>query len=394
MAKVEFQNVTKIFGEVHAVDDLSLTVEDGEFIVVVGPSGCGKSTLLRLVAGLEELTEGDIYIGDNLVNHKTPQERNVAMVFQNYALYPHKSVRKNLEFPLRMMGIEKDERHKRIEDAARKLGITSFLDRKPTMLSGGQQQRVSMGRAIVRDPRAFLMDEPLSNLDAKLRVEIRTEIADLQRDLGITTIYVTHDQVEAMTLGDRIAVLLEGKLQQVDTAKQLYNRPVNTFVASFIGGPSMNIFKSRLHSEGEQFTFNFGDRQVPIDAKVFDERRGAKQFADQELLLGLRPEAFVQKEEADEKRRFKGRVHTTEELGHERIVYFESPVEKLTGLAESPREQAGNGDDEEERPEASTMIARLPATGEELEKGDEVELGIDTSELHFFTTDGEAIYEE
>ncbi len=387
MARVVLENVSKVFGDVRAVDHIDLTVKDGEFMVVVGLSGCGKSTLLRLLAGLEELTVGDIYIGDDLINHKTPQERNVAMVFQNYALYPHKTVRKNLDFPLRMMGAKKQERQKRIKEAAEKLDIVQFLDRKPTKLSGGQQQRVSMGRAIVRNPEAFLMDEPLSNLDAKLRAEIRTEISDLQRELGITTIYVTHDQVEAMTLGDRIAVLLHGELLQVAGPKELYNRPVNTFVASFIGGPSMNIFESRISRHDDQLKFEFGRQKVPIDSRTVGDIRDE---LDQDILLGLRPEVFVEKEKAGADQRIEVTVHTTEELGHERIVYFQVPVNKRTGPADHSGQQGVKNRDG--ATSSSVLTARLAAGKDTLKKGEKFELGIDTKQLHFFDRDGKAIY--
>jgi multiple sugar transport system ATP-binding protein len=393
MAGIAFRKVSKVFGDVPAVSELTLKVADGELMVIVGPSGCGKSTLLRLVAGLDELSAGEIYIGNELVNHLTPQERNVAMVFQNYALYPHKSVRQNLEFPLRMMGIGKRERHERVARVAEKLGIEAFLERKPTRLSGGQQQRVAMGRAIVRDPRAFLMDEPLSNLDAQLRTEIRTEIAELQRELGITTIYVTHDQVEAMTLGDRIAVLRAGRLQQVDSARGLYDRPVNSFVAAFIGGPSMNLFRSRLRAEQEQYAFAFGEQWIPVAAAALTARGALRRRSGEPLLLGLRPEAFVASAQVDARRRIAGTVQATEELGHERIVYFTTAVARLAGWVSSRRQEPDAGMPDGEVSEPSPFAARLPVGCEVPRRGDLIELGIDTSQLHFFDIAGEAIRE-
>ncbi len=243
MATVSFKAATRVYPgtEAPAVDKLNLEIEDGEFMVLVGPSGCGKSTSLRMLAGLEEVNEGSIYIGDRDVTHRPPKERDIAMVFQNYALYPHMSVADNMGFALKMQGVSKEDRAKRVEEAAKLLGLEEYLDRKPKALSGGQRQRVAMGRAIVRNPQVFLMDEPLSNLDAKLRVQTRTQIAELQQRLGVTTVYVTHDQVEAMTMGDRVAVLKDGLLQQVDTPLNLYDNPKNMFVAGFIGSPAMNL---------------------------------------------------------------------------------------------------------------------------------------------------------
>ncbi len=385
MAKVEFHNVSKIFpGDVHAIDDLSLVVNDGEFLVLVGPSGCGKSTALRLVAGLEEVTSGEILTDNDNLTYKSPQERNVAMVFQNYALYPHKSVRKNLEFPLKMMDLPKEEIQKRIEDAAGLLGLKDYLDRKPRHLSGGQRQRVAMGRAIVRDPLVFLMDEPLSNLDAKLRVEIRAEIAELQKKIGITTIYVTHDQVEAMTLGDRVAVLNKGKVQQVAPSQELYDHPENIFVATFIGSPSMNIFKSSLRKDDQGgFQIDFGDKVLPVDSETVNERKELKNYIDDEIILGLRPESFVLEENAPEEQKIKGKVHTVEALGHELIIYLEVPVETTS---ESEISSMANP----EKAEISTMVARLPSNFF-FQKGEELTLGVDTSSLHFFNMEGCAI---
>ena len=255
MAEIEFVHVSKSYGDTPAVRDLNLKVGEGEFVVLVGPSGCGKTTALRMVAGLEEITDGEIRIGDRVVNELAPRDRDIAMVFQNYALYPHKTVYENLAFGLRMRKVPKDEQRKRVEEIAQKLGLADMLNRRPAQLSGGQRQRVAMGRAIVREPKAFLMDEPLSNLDAKLRVQMRAEIARIQKALQVTTVYVTHDQVEAMTMGDRVAVMRDGILQQVDTPQHLYDAPKNLFVASFVGSPPMNLFEATVEADGTQLVF-------------------------------------------------------------------------------------------------------------------------------------------
>ncbi len=287
MAKVRLEHVWKRFGKVVAVKDFNLETEDGEFVVFVGPSGCGKTTTLRMIAGLEEISEGKIYIGDRLVNDVPPKDRDIAMVFQNYALYPHMNVYENMAFGLRLRRYPKDEIDRRVKEAARILKIEHLLSRKPRELSGGQRQRVAMGRAIVREPKVFLMDEPLSNLDAKLRVEMRAEIAKLQRRLGVTTIYVTHDQVEAMTLGHRIVVMKDGEVQQVDTPLRLYDFPANRFVAGFIGSPSMNFVKASVEVQGEKVYLvapGFRIRANPILAQSL------RPYAGKEVWMGLRPE--------------------------------------------------------------------------------------------------------
>jgi multiple sugar transport system ATP-binding protein len=386
MADVAFRDVDKEFGEgVRAVRGLTLEIPDGEFLVMVGPSGCGKSTALRLVAGLEAPTRGEVRIGGRNVNGLEPQDRNVAMVFQNYALYPHKTVRKNLAFPLKMMKLDKEDIEKRIRRASRLLGLDDVLDRKPRELSGGQRQRVAMGRAIVRDPRVFLMDEPLSNLDAKLRVEIRAEIADLQREIGITTLYVTHDQVEAMTLGERVAVLREGALQQVGPAQELYDRPANTFVASFIGSPRMNIFHSRLKRSGEGYAIECGGRDLPVERGAVESSEALRQRIDEPILVGFRPEAVVEPGAAVGNRRIEAAVTAAEALGHERIVYFESPAELYREIEESRLEESG---EEHKRP--PSMAARLPA-GPQPQPGETLSLAIDTRQLYFFTAEGKAL---
>src|SRR5690348_6474153 len=285
MATVSFKSATRIYpgSEKPAVDKLNLEIEDGEFMVLVGPSGCGKSTSLRMLAGLEEVNEGSIYIGERDVTHKPPKDRDIAMVFQNYALYPHMSVADNMGFALKMQGVSKEDRAKRVQEAAKLLGLEEYLDRKPKALSGGQRQRVAMGRAIVRNPQVFLMDEPLSNLDAKLRVQTRTQIAELQQRLGVTTVYVTHDQVEAMTMGNRVAVLSGGKLQQCATPRELYDNPVNQFVAGFIGSPAMNLRTVPLADGGVRLA----NKVLPLPTSV---RTEAREAGLHELVLGIRPE--------------------------------------------------------------------------------------------------------
>jgi multiple sugar transport system ATP-binding protein len=285
MASVSFKSATRLYpgGNKPAVDKLDLEIRDGEFLVLVGPSGCGKSTSLRMLAGLEEVNEGAIYIGDRDVTDVPPKDRDIAMVFQNYALYPHMTVAENMGFALKIAGVNKDERAARVLEAAKLLDLEPYLNRKPKALSGGQRQRVAMGRAIVRNPQVFLMDEPLSNLDAKLRVQTRTQIAALQRRLGVTTVYVTHDQVEAMTMGDRVAVLKDGLLQQVDSPRALYDKPQNVFVAGFIGSPAMNLLQLPIVEGGVQF----GDEVLPIDRSVLSKTSAKK------VTVGIRPEKLI-----------------------------------------------------------------------------------------------------
>jgi multiple sugar transport system ATP-binding protein len=353
MATVSFKGATRVYPgtEKPAVDKLDLDIEDGEFMVLVGPSGSGKSTALRMLAGLEEVNEGSIYIGDRDVTHRPPKERDIAMVFQNYALYPHMSVADNMGFALKMQGVSKDERVKRVQEAAKLLGLEEYLDRKPKALSGGQRQRVAMGRAIVRNPQVFLMDEPLSNLDAKLRVQTRTQIAELQHRLGVTTVYVTHDQIEAMTMGDRVAVLKDGLLQQVDTPLNLYDTPKNKFVAGFIGSPAMNLIEAEITDGGAKI----GDYVVPIDRSIL-----AKAGDDKTLTLGVRPEAF---QIADEGLPVK--VAVIEELGSDAYLY--GSAEHTTG---------------------QQIIARI-GTRMHSEKGAIVHLAPQPDKLHLFSTSTE-----
>jgi multiple sugar transport system ATP-binding protein len=321
MAKVVFENASRIYpgSTTPAVNKLNLEVKDGEFLVLVGPSGCGKSTSLRMLAGLEEVDSGRILIGDKDVTHVAPKDRDIAMVFQSYALYPHMSVAENMGFALKIAGTPKEERDRRVLEAAKLLDLEAFLDRKPKALSGGQRQRVAMGRAIVREPQVFLMDEPLSNLDAKLRVATRTQIAALQRRLGITTVYVTHDQVEAMTMGDRVAVLKDGVLQQVDTPRNLYDNPANAFVAGFIGSPAMNLLKTSV-SGGKA---NLGKLSVDVPSS-----------AGSSVIVGIRPEGFIPSSEG-----FAVKVEVVEELGADAFVYGQ-PADSNISFAQSTEDGA------------------------------------------------------
>jgi multiple sugar transport system ATP-binding protein len=367
MAGITFQQVTKEFGDgTVAVDSLDLEIDDGEFMIFVGPSGCGKTTALRMVAGLEHPTSGDILIGDRVVNDLDPVDRDIAMVFQNYALYPHMTVRQNIGFPLRMQSVPKVERKRRIESAAELLGIGELLERKPVALSGGQRQRVAMGRAIVRHPTSFLMDEPLSNLDAKLRVQMRAELVKLHQRLGVTTLYVTHDQTEAMTLGERVAVLNRGVIQQVDTPGELYNRPANTFVATFIGSPAMNFLRARLSGGGVEFA----SYRLELPERLV-ARLGR---AEGEVLLGLRPEHFFDPRlAADDAARdlLPVTVELTEQLGSETLLYF-----RVDGVE---AEQSSEG----EVQLGGALVARLdPRT--EASPGERLAIGIDTDRGHFF----------
>jgi multiple sugar transport system ATP-binding protein len=341
MATLEFEEVSKVFDNgVHAVRDLNLTVVDGEFVVLVGPSGCGKTTALRMLAGLERITAGEIRIGGVRVNDVQSRDRDVAMVFQNYALYPHMSVYDNIGFGLRVRHIPKPQRRARIERAAAILGLSGHLDRKPAQLSGGQRQRVAMGRAIVREPQAFLMDEPLSNLDARLRVQMRTEIARIQHELGVTTVYVTHDQVEAMTMADRVAVLRGGVLQQFDTPQRVYAEPANLFVATFIGSPAMNVVEARLERGDGGIQCRIGAQALPLPVGILTERPALANAIGRTVAAGIRPEAIAVATGGDSL--LHGSVVVSEELGSEVIAHIEieaTPVireEILEEFADEP----------------------------------------------------------
>ncbi len=382
MAEVVLEHLTKRYPDgFEAVKDMNLEIEDGEFVILVGPSGCGKSTALKMIAGLEDITDGELRIGDQVVNERAPKDRDIAMVFQNYALYPHMTVRENMAFPLKLAKVDDAEVTEKVEEAARILDLTEHLDRKPANLSGGQRQRVAMGRAIVRDPKAFLMDEPLSNLDAKLRVQMRTEVARIQSRLGTTTIYVTHDQTEAMTLGDRVAVMRGGVLQQVGPPGELYNRPANLFVAGFIGSPSMNFMPGEL--SGETVKTPLGDIPVPEDARPAGG-------ADGSVIVGIRPEAFEDASMVGDDVRgrgitFKAKIDLVESLGAEEYAYFEVEggevqSEELSELAADVGSDGGSGREEQ-------VVARLDPTTN-VKKGQEAELWIDAAKLHFFDPDG------
>jgi multiple sugar transport system ATP-binding protein len=373
-----------------AVDALSLDIQDGEFMVLVGPSGCGKSTALRMVAGLEEITGGELRIGDRLMNTTPARDRDVAMVFQSYALYPHLSVRQNIGFGLTLRKVPKAEIRKRVDDVAEILGLKDFLERKPRNLSGGQRQRVAMGRAIVREPQAFLMDEPLSNLDAKLRVSMRASLSQLHERLGVTTVYVTHDQVEAMTLGDRVCVLREGKLQQVDTPQRLFDNPVNLFVAGFIGSPAMNFVGARLvRDDGPRVAF--AGLTLPIPAETLEAKPGLDDYFDRDVILGVRPSDFEDSGHANaDWARLSTRAELTEELGSEINVIFSidaPPVQHkdATDLAQD----ATDGDDAASLPLAADRAlwtARVNARAR-IQPGQDVELAVDNRSLHFFDAD-------
>jgi len=381
MARVELVRLAKQFpGGSWGVRDLSLAVEAGELLVLVGPSGSGKSTVLRLLAGLEEVNGGEIRFDGTVVNDRSPQERNVAMVFQNYALYPHMTVRANLAFSLRMRRLAKREIATKVDRVAEMLGLAELLDRRPAQLSGGQRQRVAMGRALVRDPALFLMDEPLSNLDARLRSEIRTEIAALVRRTGVTTVYVTHDQVEAMTLGQRVAVLHGGRLHQVGTPQELYRRPADTFVAGFLGSPGMNLFHTVLRrGEGGGLTLDFGDQRLPVDPQVVAGYPGLDRHLGQPVIAGLRPEAFVAAESVSAAGRIEVQVTAVEPLGHETLVHFIAPAVATV--------HPGATDDEaRHRPLAARLrgIVRVAP-------GASFGLGVTTADLALFHLDGESL---
>ena len=395
-ASVTFDRVTKVYDDVTAVNDFSLDVEAGEFMVFVGPSGCGKTTALRMVAGLEEIDGGEIAIGDERVNELDPRRRDVAMVFQNYALYPHMTVFENIAFGLRARRAPKS-RSAAASSAGQALGLAELLERKPRQLSGGQRQRVAMGRAIVREPRVFLMDEPLSNLDARLRVQMRAEVARVQRQLGVTTIYVTHDQVEAMTMGDRVAVMRGGVLQQTGDPQVVFDRPTNLFVASFIGSPPMNLVQAQVTENGAGLAVQVGEQELPIPAEMVAERPGLRAYAGRTIGLGIRPE-HLRETNGDGQARLRGTIRATEALGSEFLVHLEIAAEPV--LTEEVREVAGDVDaaalqrlESEAMERRTVLIARLetqrrPAIDEP------IEVGVDTRRLHFFDLDSEiAIYD-
>ena len=387
MADITLNGVSKRFGDGYeAVKDMDLEIEDGEFMILVGPSGCGKSTALRMIAGLEDITDGEVRIGDDVVNDMAPKERDIAMIFQNYALYPHMSVRDNMAFPLKLAKVDQSEIDRKVGDAAKILDLEPHLDRKPANLSGGQRQRVAMGRAIVRDPKAFLMDEPLSNLDAKLRVQMRTEVSRIQQSLGTTTVYVTHDQTEAMTLGDRVAVMRAGVLQQVGAPAELYDSPTNLFVAGFIGSPAMNFMPGDV--SGDTVKLPIGEIRLSERARsaVSGGRDG------RQLIVGIRPESFEDAalvgDARDRGATFNVEVDLVESMGSEKYAYFSVSSEgvKSQELEELARDSGmdevpGGGEDQ--------VVARLDAASE-ISRGDKAEIWVDADRLHFFDPDSGA----
>ena len=374
MAEVVLDKICKTFGgKIHVIKDLSLTVRDGEFLILVGPSGCGKSTALRMIAGLEEISSGTLSIGGENVEDLAPKDRDIAMVFQSYALYPHMTVFDNIAFSMKLAGKNKAERTKRVHEIAKTLQLESLLGSKPAALSGGQRQRVAMGRAMVREPAAFLMDEPLSNLDAKLRVQMRAEIASLQRQLGVTTIYVTHDQTEAMTMGDRVAVLKGGVLQQVDTPKTLYNRPTNVFVAGFIGSPSMNLFEGRL--EGAKLVVS--GFSIPVPGSAFKKSPNLKAYEGAQVIFGIRPEDLFDSKLASGASHptIPAQVKSIEELGSELIVHLNLDAVRI---------DSGDPDAVEDLGGAANAVAKFESISA-IRPATKIDLAIDVSKLHFFS---------
>ncbi len=401
MAEVVFDGVTKVYADgTTAVNDLDLGISDGEFMVLVGPSGCGKTTALRMVAGLEEISGGTVRIGERVVNHVPSRDRDIAMVFQSYALYPHLSVYENIAFGLKIKKLPKEEIDRRVQDAARVLGLEDFLHRKPRALSGGQRQRVAMGRAIVREPAAFLMDEPLSNLDAKLRVQMRAEVSRLQRDLGTTTIYVTHDQVEAMTMGDRVAVMRKGEIQQVATPQELYDTPVNLFVGGFIGSPAMNMLEATLERSNGSLVAVLGEQRLTIDEKALAARPALRQYEGREVIVGIRPEHLEDAALGDvpADRHLAGEVVLREALGSEVMVHFR--VRARQALTEDIKELARDaGDDrtieEAESGRAETVVVGRFDAHSGVKEGETANVSVFTEALHFFDPEsGLGIYAE
>jgi multiple sugar transport system ATP-binding protein len=390
MASVTLQNLTKSYagGALKAVNDVTIDIEDGEFLVLVGPSGCGKSTALRMIAGLEEITDGAVWIGDDFVNDVHPKDRDIAMVFQSYALYPHMSVYDNIAFPLQIARMPKAEIDTRVREAARILELESYLNRRPGQLSGGQRQRVAMGRAIVRKPSVFLMDEPLSNLDAKLRVQMRAEIASLQHRLGVTTVYVTHDQVEAMTMGHRVALLKDGVLQQVDTPTNLYNKPRNTFVAAFIGAPTMNLYWATLEGQGDDLGVRLASHLLKLPARARAEHPGLDRYAGKRLIVGIRPEDIADAAtvpDADPANSITAQVDLVEALGSDVIVHL--------GIdAQAAEVRSSDSLDEIKADEnKSRCVARFTAKSD-VRIGQTATVAFDTERMHFFDGEtGEAI---
>jgi len=403
MAEITLEQLGKIYDDgTRAVGDVNLTIKDGEFLVLVGPSGCGKSTILRMIAGLEDISEGKMMIGDVVVNDVTSKDRDIAMVFQNYALYPHMSVFDNMAFGLKLRKMDKGEIERRVNEAAQVLEITDLLDRKPKALSGGQRQRVAMGRAIVREPSAFLMDEPLSNLDAKLRVQMRTELGRLHARLATTTVYVTHDQIEAMTLGHRVAVLKPvskqrpDNLQQVAPPAELFHNPRNLFVAGFIGSPSMNMVNGRLEGSAGSVTAVFGSHRIEVDQKAIDRHSGIESFINKDLVIGVRPGDFEHASVAGDGA---GRTMTvtadvTEMLGSETFIHYEVDLPPVV-TPDIEELLADTGADVSSLGSTSKFASRV-SSDVSVAAGDSVDLVVNTAKLHFFdpTTGGRIGFSE
>jgi multiple sugar transport system ATP-binding protein len=400
MAEVSFERVSKVYADgTRAVNDVNLGIRDGEFMVLVGPSGCGKTTALRMVAGLEEISEGVLRIGERVVNHVPSRDRDIAMVFQSYALYPHLSVYENIAFGLKLKKMPKSEIEERVRRAAKLLGLEEYLKRKPRALSGGQRQRVAMGRAIVRQPQAFLMDEPLSNLDAKLRVQMRAEIAKLQGDLGVTTIYVTHDQVEAMTMGDRVAVMRKGELQQVDDPQTLYDRPVNLFVGGFIGSPAMNMLDATISRANGDLTATIGKQTITLGQETIEARPGLADYVDRTVIIGIRPEDLEDaalETGAPPDRLLHGRLELREALGSEIMAHF--AIEAAQAETDETRELARDAGAPDEAPQIGAkeneaiVVGRFGARSR-VQQGEQIAAVVDTRALHFFDREtGNGIY--
>jgi multiple sugar transport system ATP-binding protein len=402
VAQVAFDRVSKIYPDgTRAVNDINLEIQDGEFMVLVGPSGCGKTTALRMVAGLEDISEGALRIGDRIVNHVPSRDRDIAMVFQSYALYPHLSVYENIAFGLRLRKMSKQEIDERVHRAARVLGLEEYLKRKPRALSGGQRQRVAMGRAIVREPAAFLMDEPLSNLDAKLRVQTRAEIAKLQKDLGVTTIYVTHDQIEAMTMGDRVAVMRKGELQQVDDPQTLYDRPLNLFVGGFIGSPAMNMLDAQIASQNGGLAAKIGDQTIALGSETLEHRPALRNYDGKRVIIGIRPEDLEDaalETDAPADRRLIGRLELREALGSELMAHF--AIKGAHAETDETRELARDSGAEGTEPqigvgEGEAIIVGRFGARSRIKEDDTGTAVVDTRALHFFDPEtGSGIYDD
>ena len=377
VSELSLKGLTKVYPNgFKAVDGLNIDIADGEFLVLVGPSGCGKSTALRMVAGLEEITSGELSIGGEPMNEVEPKDRNVAMVFQNYALYPHLDVEKNIGFALKLSGMPKPEIDTKVLEAAKILELESLLKNKPAQLSGGQRQRVAMGRAIVREPSVFLMDEPLSNLDAKLRVQMRAEITRLQHKLEATTLYVTHDQVEAMTMGDRVAVMKDGILQQIDSPSSLYDSPDNLFVAGFIGAPAMNLREARLDNTAGEWSLEMGEIRIPLARGILEKKRSLAGYEGKNVVIGIRPEAMDDATVTGKKEHpiFSAVTELTEALGSDLLVHFPIDAKAV---------DAGDPDALKDLDENPLMIARVDPRSQ-AKPGEKIEISIDTERMHFF----------